>query len=229
MGTGTAGTGAARGASLATLHHELAGEGLVFADVAVRAQTVASFDETERWQALAAIQSRYFEAVDSRGVWDQQTARLWAIHHEACHTLRDVVLVGTVDLNATQKAMLDQVADRVTALIFAPETLAERTILVGCEQIQEAVQEHIRVDPSLAPRVSGAAALRLVLRTLEDQTIPPRFDQSAIELLGWLELPLDDAEAAIVTGFNEGYGSCLSWPIISWYVCGSNSKGTLRP
>lgn len=89
----------ALGETLPTLHHELAGEGLVFADVAVRAQTVASFDETERWQALAAIQSRYFEAVDSRGVWDQQTARLWAIHHEACHTLRDVVLVGEVDLN----------------------------------------------------------------------------------------------------------------------------------
>ncbi|MBI4332545.1 MAG: PD-(D/E)XK nuclease family protein [Chloroflexi bacterium] len=81
---------------------------------------------------------------------------------------------------------------------------AQRTILVGCEQIQEAVQEHLRVDHSLAPHVSGATALRLVLRTLEDQTIPPRFDQSAIELLGWLELPLDDAEAAIVTGFNEG-------------------------
>ena len=35
-------------------------------------------------------------------------------------------------------------------------------------------------------------------------TIPPPVTQAAIELLGWLELPLDDAPALIVTGFNEG-------------------------
>ena len=34
--------------------------------------------------------------------------------------------------------------------------------------------------------------------------VPPPPDRGAIELLGWLELPLDDAPALIVTGFNEG-------------------------
>ena len=42
------------------------------------------------------------------------------------------ILVGTVDLTATQRAMLDQVADRVTALIFAPPALADRFDAYGC-------------------------------------------------------------------------------------------------
>ena len=82
---------------------------------------------------------------------------------------------------------------------------AHRTILVACEHLQQAAHEHLQVLASLAPRISGAAALRLVLQALEDVTVPPRFDQAAIEMLGWLELPLDDAPALIVTGFNESY------------------------
>jgi hypothetical protein len=76
----------------------------------------------------------------------------------------------------------------------------QRTILVACEHLQQAAHEHLQGLASLAPRISGAAALRLVLQALEDVTVPPRFDQAAIELRGWLELPLDDAPALIVTG-----------------------------
>ena len=403
------------GELLATLHHELAGEWLAFADVARRGETLAAFRESARWQALAAIQAHYLQTLETHGVWDQPTARLWAIDHGACRTGCDIILVGTVDLNATQRAMLNQVTDHVTVLILAPPALtdrfdaygcivapawqeaqidlaavditmvdspsdqadavvrtlarfngafaadditigvpdvrlvpyiqqrlavyglplrygagisvtstspyrllravaayldsgsfaafanlvrhpaleqwlatqgiasdwlsalddyynthlparvngqwlsvprlrnrlqpayaalerlfapmqsaarhphewtapildlvlevygyaplhsddeAQRTILVACEHLQQAAHEHLQVHASLAPRISGAVALRLVLQALEDVTVPPRFEQSAIELLGWLELPLDDAPALIVTGFNEGY------------------------
>ncbi|HEX5498580.1 MAG TPA: PD-(D/E)XK nuclease family protein, partial [Thermomicrobiales bacterium] len=42
------------------------------------------------------------------------------------------------------------------------------------------------------------------MRQVEREPIPPLPDHAAIELLGWLELPLDDAPALIVTGFNDG-------------------------
>src|SRR5690606_28942161 len=58
---------------------------------------------------------------------------------------------------------------------------------------------------SLAPIVSGALAIRLTLEQLENETVPPPRDASALELLGWLELPLDDAPVLIVTSFNEPY------------------------
>ena len=54
------------------------------------------------------------------------------------------------------------------------------------------------------PSVAGIDAVRLVLRQIEGGNIPPLLDPGAMELLGWLELPLDDAPAVIVTGFNEG-------------------------
>ena len=53
------------GERLATLHYELAGEGLAFAAVVSRGQSLATFREGERWQALAALQSRYLEVLEA--------------------------------------------------------------------------------------------------------------------------------------------------------------------
>ena len=43
-----------------------------------------------------------------------------------------------------------------------------------------------------------------MLSQIEGESIPPPADAAAIELLGWLELPWDDASALIITGLNEG-------------------------
>lgn len=40
---------------------------------------------------------------------------------------------------------------------------------------------------------------------MSDEPVPPEPTSDAVELLGWLELPLDDTQAAIVTSFNEGF------------------------
>ena len=82
------------GELLAALHHELAGECLTFADVARRGETLAAFRESARWQALAAIQAHYLQVLETHGVWDQPTARLWTIDHGACRTGCDIILVG---------------------------------------------------------------------------------------------------------------------------------------
>jgi hypothetical protein len=49
----------------------------------------------------------------------------------------------------------------------------------------------------------GAEALRFVLDQIRGETVPPAQDEGAIELLGWLELPLDDAPFLVLTGANE--------------------------
>jgi ATP-dependent helicase/nuclease subunit B len=81
---------------------------------------------------------------------------------------------------------------------------ADRAVIRACDAIQKVLQQHRQVPPRLAPSVAGAVALRLVLGQLEGESIPPPADAAAIELLGWLELPWDDASALIVTGLNEG-------------------------
>jgi len=48
-------------------------------------------------------------------------------------------------------------------------------------------------------------ALSLLLGRVRAQRIAPTAAEAAIELVGWLELPLDDAPALIVTSFNEGF------------------------
>ncbi len=122
----------ALGAMLGRLHRELAADGLSFEEVAHCGQRIDQFPELQRWQALAEIQKLYLDTLDGLGLWDRQTARLFAIRQVECRTDKQIVLVGLVDMNRAQRLMLDQVADRVTALVFAPEELADRFDDHGC-------------------------------------------------------------------------------------------------
>ncbi|MGH7201442.1 MAG: PD-(D/E)XK nuclease family protein, partial [Planctomycetaceae bacterium] len=79
---------------------------------------------------------RYLHLLDSLELWDRQTARLVAIHNQECATDSQLVLLGAVDLNRATRAMLDQVADHVTALVFAPPELADRFDEHGCLQAE---------------------------------------------------------------------------------------------
>ncbi|MEQ9409474.1 MAG: PD-(D/E)XK nuclease family protein [Fuerstiella sp.] len=113
-------------------HRELAAEGLDFQDVITRGAEVDAFDEAERWQVLRSVQESCLGMLDDLELWDLQSARLFAIKHQECRTDCDIVLVGTPDLNLAAREMLDQVADRVTALIHAPQKLSRRFDDYGC-------------------------------------------------------------------------------------------------
>ena len=398
----------ALGKMLSDLHRELSADGLDCAAVLKEGARCEGFNETDRWKLLAELERRYLRLLDGLQVWDKQTARLFAVAHRECRTEKRIVLVGLVDLNRSQRQMLDQVAERVTALVFAPpdsgarfdehgclrpekwqdvvssltdeqieiadgpgdqadavvralaaldgrytaeeivigvpdprlapyvrqrleesnlparyangaplarigpcqlltetadylerrrfsdlaalvrhpalakwlrakkieadwltffdkfhtqrlpaqvpkewserarevqgmilgrlvefgqrkqpldawakpildlltdiyggEPLDEnvepdRTIILACGKIRDALKTHLEIGKSLSPVVSGASALRLLLRELQAETIPPQAGGAAIEMLGWLELIWDDAPALIVCGFNEG-------------------------
>ena len=120
------------GRLLRTLHRELASDGLDFSDVVEHGRSLSGFAETDRWQALAEIQRVYLDTLDRLGLWDRQTARRFAIEHGECHSDRPIVLVAAVDLNQSMRQMLDQVADQVTALIYAPEEWSDRFDAHGC-------------------------------------------------------------------------------------------------
>ncbi|HEX7449581.1 MAG TPA: PD-(D/E)XK nuclease family protein [Pirellulales bacterium] len=80
-----------------------------------------------------------------------------------------------------------------------------RLIVEACDKIHEILVEASQLDAHWAGRLTAADAIRLLLRQIESEPIPPVPDQAAIEILGWLELPLDDAPALVVTGFNDGF------------------------
>jgi len=77
------------------------------------------------------------------------------------------------------------------------------------EQIQRVLVElqdleGVAVPEVVVPEVAALDALHLVRGLLARTTVPGPVREGAIELLGWLELPLDDAPALVLTGLNEG-------------------------
>ena len=118
--------------ALRKLHIELAADGIDCKTVLERAAAVEGFAEHDRWQTLKELQRAYLDELDRHELWDAQTARLVAIDKREIATDRQIVLLGTVDLNRAHRQMLDQVADHVTALVVAPPEHAERFDDYGC-------------------------------------------------------------------------------------------------
>jgi RecB family exonuclease len=97
---------------------------------------------------------------------------------------------------------------RVYGRALDPEVEAERVLAGALRAIGATLEELETVPPALAGDAAlPHDALRLVLRALRSSSVPPapaRPGEPTLEALGWLELPLDDAPALVVTGFNEG-------------------------
>ena len=115
-------------------HGELAGDGIDFSHVAQSEILDEIPSERRRWEILHGIQCRYLDTLQDLALWDRQTARLVAIEQDECEAIHDIVLVGTVDINHTMRRMLesDGVAERVTALVYAADSLADRFDQLGC-------------------------------------------------------------------------------------------------
>lgn len=126
----------ALGQTLSRLHTELAAETLDFNHVVERGLKIDNFNEVERWGVLVEVQQTYLKILDELGLWDKQTARLVAIERGEFHTDRQIVLVGTVDMNRAQRKILDAVAEHVTAIVGAPEELAARFDEHGCLELE---------------------------------------------------------------------------------------------
>jgi ATP-dependent helicase/nuclease subunit B len=80
-----------------------------------------------------------------------------------------------------------------------------RVLVAALKKLNEVLDELADVPPSVAPVVAAADAIRCAVRRMSEELVPPEATENALELLGWLELPLDDTPAAIVTSFNEGF------------------------
>ena len=80
-----------------------------------------------------------------------------------------------------------------------------RDMVDAVTRIKAAATRLATLPRTLDVEVEASEALATLLAevTGPDMTIPPDPEEHAVELLGWLELPLDDAPAVIVTGVNE--------------------------
>ena len=77
-----------------------------------------------------------------------------------------------------------------------------RDMVDAVTRIKGAATRLATLPRTLDVEVEASEALATLLAevTGPDMTIPPDPEEHAVELLGWLELPLDDAPAVILTG-----------------------------
>ncbi|WP_437187488.1 PD-(D/E)XK nuclease family protein [Planctomicrobium sp. SH668] len=127
-------------------HDELARDQIDFSDVWKRGSQLPDFNETNRWKFLEKIQQDYLKLLDQFGIWDQQTARLEAIKRKECRTDKEIVTIGTVDLSRTVRAMLSQIADRVTAYIPASEAHKDDFDEFGCILPERWIDQTVEID-----------------------------------------------------------------------------------
>lgn len=87
---------------------------------------------------------------------------------------------------------------------FDRDSTEGRLTMRCCQRIVEALDEQAAVPSRLAPSLRAGEILRLVLEVVGRDAVAAEA-QEGVEMLGWLELPLDDAPALVVTNFNEGF------------------------
>lgn len=156
-------------------------------------------------EALDAYYSDHLPAaVDSKGFEPPPQHKTLVSLHRAVERwvgglagpCRPLVDWGQPILDILAKLMGDRPLD--------PSAEPDRQRLAACEAVREAVLSWRAIPPRLVPQLGGVEALRLLARQVQHLAVPPPPVPHAVELLGWLELPLDDAPVLIATGMNEG-------------------------
>jgi len=88
-----------------------------------------------------------------------------------------------------------------------PTVESDRLLIASLARLGEALTDLESLPAPLAPAGRADATLSLLLRAIGGDGVPPapaRPGEPTIEMLGWLELALDDAAALVVTGFEDG-------------------------
>ena len=125
------------------------------------------------------------------------------------HELLQELLEPLRDVRRTLAAWVQPV-QHILQRIYASQSFSDRdatehTTLSACRALQDALVDQLGIPDGISPPVTAGQAIAFCLIQLDGEMIPPLSDSQAIELLGWLELPLDDAPLVVVTSFNEGH------------------------
>ncbi|MDR3183231.1 MAG: PD-(D/E)XK nuclease family protein [Planctomycetaceae bacterium] len=88
--------------------------------------------------------------------------------------------------------------ERVLQTLFPKDkqTSQYKTVVQKLQDVQNAIKK--------VEDFSDTDVLQLLLFQLAGVRIAPPADHSAVEIIGWLDTALDDAQAVIITGFNDG-------------------------
>ncbi|MCZ6833344.1 MAG: PD-(D/E)XK nuclease family protein [Acidobacteria bacterium] len=130
-------------ATVISLHRELMGEGMMFADVARSFGAAGTYNDAQRWHALGQVQDRYLELLAEVGLADLDRSRMEALASGALRTPGDVWLVGVVELPGLVRRMLQAVPGTHRSLIHAREEDAAGFDEFGCVDPAAWIDRHL--------------------------------------------------------------------------------------
>ena len=142
---------------ISKLHSRLANDIWSFSSVAREVKKVSGFlsEESDRWDALDAIQKRYYSILTQVDLWDKQGARNYAAsgllknNEIRCQTDKQIVMLGTADLNLSVSEMIRQVAtsnaEQIHILVAADASTADRFNEFGSLVTQQWLETPIEI------------------------------------------------------------------------------------
>ena len=86
-----------------------------------------------------------------------------------------------------------------------PSKLREQRLVRALGALGRAAQSFVDLPPGLEPTCSASVAISILLRETAAERIPETPNRRAVDVLGWLELHLDDSPVTIVTEVNGPY------------------------
>ena len=119
-------------------------------------------------------------------------------------------LCGDLDLSEKRLpqwalAIEEFLIEMYSADVFDHDVPEQSVVQESALAIQQSLAEMHTMPQDIAPLVTAAEAIRYVLADVETQLTAIFAPPDAIELLGWLELALDDAPALLVTSLQERF------------------------
>jgi|GEM_PF-1914440 len=81
----------------------------------------------------------------------------------------------------------------------------EEDAVISCLAIRDALWESTQIPLTITSAMSAPEAIEYLAQLLAQKQTSQDSVQNTIEIIGWLELALDDAPTLFISGFNEGY------------------------
>lgn len=112
-------------------------------------------------------------------------------------------LQGRRPLSAWGGVLLGILADLYDGITLDRGRRRDRRLIETLSTFREAARSLSTTPPLVDAECAGTDAVELLLAAVRSVAVPEEPERAAVELLGWLEMHLDDAPVAFVTGFNE--------------------------
>lgn len=88
---------------------------------------------------------------------------------------------------------------------LSEKKLHDRLLIKSCEAISQAFTDHQEMPEEWQIQLTASEALDLAIQASSLQAITDEPSHGAVEIAGWLDLRLDDADVIVVTSFNDQY------------------------